>query len=169
MIPVPPGSASRRRRGKGFTMSKLRKSIKPASRYFQCSGTAIKAIICPATSSITTNPGSLMPLSRATTVEGGIPITVTTKEITSAERVSHAAGSQWPAPHQSKTVTAAAHVPEPGCKWPMPKKVAISQERRDLGGPVEDGVIMLEQPTSQKRVLDLKFSETMAIVHVFAI
>src|SRR5690349_12950290 len=167
MIPVPPGSASRRRRGNGFTMSKLRKSIKPASMYFQCSGTAIKAIICPATSSITTKPGSLMPLSRATTVEGGIPITVTATEITSAERVSHAAGIQWPAPHHSKTVTAAAHVPDPGCKWPMPKNVAISQERRDLGVLVGD-VIFLECKL-QERICNLKFADSMPMMHIFAV
>src|ERR1700731_241909 len=138
MIPVPPGSASRRRRGNGFTMSKLRKSIKPASMYFQCSGTAITAIIWPATSSITTNPGSSIPLSRATTVEGGMPIKVTSVATTMAAGTSQADGSQWFAAHQSPIVTAEAQVPEPGCKCPIPKKVAISQDRRDLGTAESD-------------------------------
>jgi hypothetical protein len=74
-----------------------------------------------------------------------MPITVTTTEIASAESASHAVGMQRPAPHQSKTVTAAAHVPEPGCKCPMPKKVAISQERRDLGAVVEDSMFSGKQ------------------------
>ena len=51
----------------------------------------------------------------------------------SAIGVSKDVCSQWPAVHHSNTVTAEAQVPDPGCKCPMPKKVAISQERRDLG------------------------------------
>jgi len=74
-----------------------------------------------------------MPLSRATTVEGGMPMSVTSTETAIAAGTFQADGIHRLAAHQSKTVTAAAHVPEPGCKWPMPKKVAISQEGRDLG------------------------------------
>src|ERR1700704_374842 len=132
MIPVPPGSDSRRRRGNGFTMSKLRKSIKPASMYFQFTGTAINAIIWPATSSITTNPGSLIPLSRATTVDGGMPISVRSPETAIETGTSEAIGSHLLAAHQRATVMAEAHVPEPGCRCPIPKKVAIIHERRDL-------------------------------------
>src|ERR1700744_537653 len=142
MIPVPSGSASNRRRGNGFTMSKLRKSIKPATRYFQCTGTPIRAIICPATSSITTNPGSSLPLSLATTVEGGMPARVIAIEASKATQICHCDGIQLHAHHQSNTVTAEAHVPEPGCRWPMPKKVAMSQERRDL--EVEIDVILFQ-------------------------
>jgi hypothetical protein len=50
-------------------------------------------------------------------------------------------GSQWLAVHQSAIVTAEAHVPEPGCKYPMPKNVAINQEERDLGA-VEKAVMV---------------------------
>src|SRR6476646_11445028 len=138
MIPVPPGSASRRRRGNGFTMSKLRKSIKPASMYFQFTGTAINAIIWPATSSISTNPVSVIPLSRATTVDGGIPISVTSTETAVATGTSQADEIQRLAAHQTAIVTADAQVPEPGWRCPMPKNVAISQERRDLGAVESD-------------------------------
>src|SRR6185312_4571516 len=169
MIPVPPGSASRRRSGNGFTMSKLRKSIKPASMYFQFTGMAINAIIWPATSSITTNPGSLIPLSRATTVEGGMPIRVTSTETATAAGTCHPEGSHKPAAHQSAIVAADAQVPEPGWRCPMPKKVAMRQERRDCGEITGGALIILEQPTLQKRILDLKLFEPMAIVHVFAI
>jgi hypothetical protein len=48
------------------------------------------------------------------------------------------------ATHQSAIVTAEAQVPDPGCKWPMPKKVAMSQETRDLGAVFGDELIMLE-------------------------
>jgi len=41
----------------GLMISKARKSIKPASRLFHESGTAISAVSCPATSSITTKLG----------------------------------------------------------------------------------------------------------------
>jgi hypothetical protein len=56
--------------------------------------------------------------------------------------MSHIDGSQQLAAHQSAIVTAEAHVPDPGCKCPMPKKVAITQESRDLGA-AGDEVIML--------------------------
>jgi hypothetical protein len=107
-------------------------SIKPASMYFQFTGTAINAIIWPATSSITTNPGSSMPLSRATTVEGGMPTSAISTDTAMAAGTSHAGGIQRLAAHQSAIVTADAHVPEPGWRYPMPTNVAISQERRDL-------------------------------------
>src|SRR3954465_6040602 len=101
---------------------------------FQFTGTAINAIIWPATSSITTNPGSSMPLSRATTVDGGMPIRVTSTETAIAAGMSHVDGSHMLATHHSAIVTAEAHVPDPGCKCPMPKKVAMSQESRERVG-----------------------------------
>ena len=58
-------------------MSKALKSIKPAAKVFHVRGTAIKAISCPATSSMTTNCGSLVPEARATCVAAGMPIRVT--------------------------------------------------------------------------------------------
>jgi hypothetical protein len=68
---------------------------------------------------------------------------VTSTETAIAAAASHVDGSHMLAAHHSAIVTADAHVPEPGCKWPMPKKVAISQERRDLGAVFGDEVIML--------------------------
>lgn len=38
-------------------------------------------------------------------------------------------------------MTAEAHVPDPGCKCPMPKNVAISQEKRDLGAVERDVMV----------------------------
>ena len=41
-------------------ISKTRKSIKPTRKVFHVSGTAIRAMSCPATSSMTTNCGSFV-------------------------------------------------------------------------------------------------------------
>ena len=65
-MPVPSGIASNWRTGGGFTMSKARKIIKAAAKDFHARGTAIRATSWPATSSITTNCGSLAPSPRAT-------------------------------------------------------------------------------------------------------
>ena len=54
-IPVPSGSLSSCRTGGGLMISKTLKSIKPARKDFHARGTAISAISCPATSSMTTN------------------------------------------------------------------------------------------------------------------
>ena len=48
------------------------------------------------------------------------------------------------AAHQSAIVTAEAHVPEPGWRCPMPKKVAISHESRDLGAEESDVMVLSE-------------------------
>lgn len=58
-------------------MSKARKSIKPVRKVFHARGTAMSAINCPATSSITTICGSLLPKARDTRVAAGIPIAMT--------------------------------------------------------------------------------------------
>ena len=76
-IPVPSGSFSSCRTGGGLTISKALKSIKPARKVFHARGTAIRAISCPATSSMTTNWGSFMAEARATRVAAGMPIRVT--------------------------------------------------------------------------------------------
>jgi hypothetical protein len=58
-------------------MSNARKSIKAASAYFHPkTGAAMSAMACPATSSMTTREGSLMPLSRATIEAVGTPMRV---------------------------------------------------------------------------------------------
>src|SRR5262249_44966809 len=100
----------------GFTMSNTRKSIRLANRYFQCGGTPMRAIIWPATSSITTKPGSALPLSLATTVEGAIPSSVTAAATVTATGTSQAGGTTRLAPHHSNTMAIAAYVPGPGRK-----------------------------------------------------
>src|SRR4051812_14953270 len=132
MMPVPSGSRSRRRSGGGFVMSNTRKSIRLRTRYFHTAGTAIIAINCPATSSMTTNPGSWTPLSRETIVEARIPTTVTRKL-----RTMHAihccdASTFVASTHHNSTVAAEAHVPGPGFTSPMPKNVAMTQAQRVL-------------------------------------
>ena len=69
-------------------MSKALKSIKPARKVFHVNGTAIKAMSCPATSSMTTNWGSFFPEARQTWVAAEIPMTMTrtARAITSAVR-----------------------------------------------------------------------------------
>lgn len=107
-------------------MSKTRKSIKPARKVFHASGTAISAINCPATSSITTNWGSLVPDARATRVAAGIPIAVTKAARPSATGARRfGCRPRDNAAHRS-TLVADAHVPGPGPKRPTPKKVAIA-------------------------------------------
>jgi hypothetical protein len=61
-----------------------------------------------------------------------------------ATGTSQADGIQQLATHQSAIVTAEAQVPEPGWRCPMPKKVAMSQETRDLGAVFGNELIMLE-------------------------
>src|SRR6185295_1400986 len=86
IMPQPPGNRSSQRTGKGFHTSKMRKNTKPSSKYFQLTRLSAEKIAnidksmcdrrfgsaigisgsssvkcCPATSSITTNCGSLMP------------------------------------------------------------------------------------------------------------
>ena len=119
------------------------------------SGAAMSAIICPATSSMTTKPGSLRPLSRATVVDGGIPSTVITIETRIAVGSSQLGAISRAAAHHTRIVIAEAHVPDPGCRWPMPKKVAIIHEKRDLptvGAVVDIGFRIRDQRERVMRV-----------------
>jgi hypothetical protein len=125
-IPVPSGSFSSCRTGGGLTISNALKSIRPAGKVFHASGTAISAINCPATSSITTNCGSLVADARATRVAAGIPISVTSTARTIATGVRSEVGSSCATAAQSTTVAADPHVPGPGRSRPIPKKVATS-------------------------------------------
>src|SRR6266566_1383021 len=45
MMPRPPGKSSARRAGNGFQLSKTRKSINPATKYFQFSRPAARAAV----------------------------------------------------------------------------------------------------------------------------
>jgi hypothetical protein len=124
-IPVPSGSRSSCRIGGGFMISKALKSIKPARKVFHTRGTAISAISCPATSSITMNFGSLVADARATRVAAGMPIRVTSTAAEMATEVRSEGGMRWAAAAQIITVVAEPQVPGPGRRWPIPQKVAI--------------------------------------------
>ena len=137
MIPVPSGSRSSWRTGGGLTISKARKSTKPARKVFHARGAAIRAMVCPATSSITTNCGSLTPEALATWVAAGIPINVTSRARAIATGVRDVAGSADAKAVQSTTAAAEPQVPGPGCRRPTPKNVAISFAQRGPRGSDE--------------------------------
>ena len=65
-MPQPPGSRSSRRTGNGLVISKSRKRTSAIRPWRQSAGLPSSAIHWPATSSITTKPGSVRPLSRST-------------------------------------------------------------------------------------------------------
>ena len=123
-IPAPSGSLSSCRTGGGLTISNALKSIRPARKVFHASGTAISAMSCPATSSITTNCGSFVAEARATRVAAGMPISVTSAARAMATGVRSEGGNSWATAAQITTVAADAQVPGPGCRRPIPKKVA---------------------------------------------
>src|SRR5215472_15498670 len=129
-IPIPSGSRSSCRTGYGFTISKARKSIKPAKKDFQERGAPRSVTSWPAVSSITTNCGSLIPEARATEVAAGMPrATVKTARKRLAGKI-HAAGSKWETTAQRIRVASDPHVPGPGFKRPAPKKVATRVAQR---------------------------------------
>ena len=113
-------------------MSKPRKSIKPSSRYFHSSGTAISANICPAASSITTMDGSGLSADRATDAAVGIPIALSPNIAMLAAITCHSALKLRAHAHHTSKVTAEAQVPGPGRRRPRPHIVAISQAARLL-------------------------------------
>ena len=95
-------------------MSNPRKSIKPSNIDCHETGTAIRAISCPATSSITTNCGSFRRVARAMRVAAGMPTSMATAASSAAN-----AGCQWGlipelSNHQTKTVAAEAQLPGAG-------------------------------------------------------
>src|SRR5579884_771868 len=82
---------------------------------------------------MTTNPGSLMPVSRETRVAAGIPIAVAMMASAMAAKVWEGAGIHRQRIHQSRTVARDAHVPGPGFRRPMPKNVATTQAQVPAG------------------------------------
>jgi hypothetical protein len=107
-------------------VSNARKSIKPASSVFQETGAAISVISCPATSSMTTQPGSLRPSSRATRVAAGIPIATATAARMMAVCACHCGASERVTNHHISTVAAEPHVPGASGNRPAPKNVATT-------------------------------------------
>lgn len=133
-IPVPSGSCSSWRTGGGLMMSNTLKSIKPARKVFHARGAANKAMSCPATSSITTNCGSLRPEARETCVAAGIPISVTRMASAMTTGSRRFVGNAQAIAAQRRTVAADPQVPGPGCSCPMPKNVAVSVAQSGAGG-----------------------------------
>jgi len=115
-------------------MSKARKSIKLATKVFHASGTAMSAINCPATSSITTNCGSLLPDAREMRVAAGIPIAVANAASPSATGAHRFGCRPRDKAAHSSTLVADAQVPGPGLKRPTPKKVATAVAQSGAAG-----------------------------------
>src|SRR5215469_1231862 len=133
-MPVPSGNCSSRRRGGGFVVSNARKSIKPTRSVFQETGAAIRVISWPATSSITTQPGSSRPSSRATLVAAGIPTAIATPARAIVVSGCQDGGIQCASHHHSNTVAAEPHVPGDTGRRPEPKNVATTQAQARARG-----------------------------------
>jgi hypothetical protein len=130
-MPAPSGNRSTCRMGGGFRISNPRKSIKPASIVFHVTGAASKVIHWPATSSITTNCGSLIPERRAATVAAGIP-TAIDNAASAAKMIDCQSGLiHCPRMYQVTTAAADPQVPGPGRSRPRPKNVAISTDKEN--------------------------------------
>ena len=145
-MPLPSGNCSSRRMGNGFQISKTRKSIKPARKVFQASGTAMSVTSCPATSSMTTNCGSFEAEARATAVAAGIPMRVTAATAMIVAQVRLAAGICELARAHTITVASDPQVPGPGFRRPVPKKVATNVAHRGRGGETPP-----RQPAGRRR------------------
>ena len=145
MIPKPPCRRSNCRAGQGFTISNKRNNVKPSRTWRISTGDTASAIHCPATSSITTCPGSSFPVSRSTIELAEMPIKVTA---TAAPRVVSANPKmlRWvarAAKNHSAVAAREAHVPGPGWMRPMPKKVAVVQAHVVLPPPLLIGVVLI--------------------------
>ncbi len=88
MIPIPSGSASSCRAGKGLIMSSRRKSRNASSASCGVNGRNSSDAHMPATSSTTTIPGSLRPSCRATLVEASTPTADSSTVAASCQRAS---------------------------------------------------------------------------------
>src|SRR5258708_33741184 len=107
-------------------MSKLRKSIKLTTRYFHCSGTAMRANICPAASSMTTTEGSGDPIERATDVAAQTPRQLMRASATRAA-IHWLLGVRYLAnTHHASRVAPEAQGPGPGSFRPNPQQSAAS-------------------------------------------
>ena len=93
----------------------------------------MSATSCPATSSITTNCGSLIPEPRQTNVAAGIPISVTAAAATTVASVRLPAGMRELASPHKIIVDNEPQVPGPGLSRPTPKKVAVKVAHNGAG------------------------------------
>lgn len=138
-IPLPPGKRSSCRTGGGLRISNALKSIRLARKDFQASGTPTSATSCPATSSMTINWGSFLPVARDTLVEAGIPMRVMKTAAAIVDAVRYAGGISDEASAQARTVATDPHVPGPGLIRPTPKKVATRVAQRRAGAGDKEG------------------------------
>src|ERR1700730_13237465 len=134
-MPTPSGRRSSWRTGGGLTISNALKSIKPNSRDCHVVGAAIRVMSWPATSSMTTNCGSLRLLARATCVAAGIPTRNAVRANRAAAQGCQLCAIQRATSHHSRTVAAEPQVPGPGRRYPTPKKVATIVAQRGASLP----------------------------------
>src|SRR6266568_1205723 len=139
-IPQPSGRLSRRRIGNGLVMSKRRKRIRAMIPWRQSAGQNSNVIHWPATSSITTNPGSCRPLSLAAIVAAGTPKAMVNTAPTARKTRSPRgpAGRPRATPVHKSTAATDPQVPGPGFPRPAPKKVATVQAQSVLRVPAGD-------------------------------
>src|SRR6266566_8529353 len=156
MMPRPPGKSSARRAGNGFQISKTRKSINPATKYFQfsrpaaraavifavmgsCGGGAVQALraspttnemVWPESSSITTYPGSGLQGAAATTRSlAHRPIAARARsKVNSETKMTGPASERVTAavPETRTTAAAEPHVPGAIGRYPTPRLVATA-------------------------------------------
>src|SRR5690348_10072563 len=128
MIPRPPCSRSSWRTGGGLRISKNRNRTNASATWPMSEGASSIAVSCPATSSITTWPGSCLPLSFSTIDAAGTPTIVTTASAMSVPMVRAVALGCEPraAKYQMTAVAPAAQVPGPPGRSPMSRNVPVS-------------------------------------------
>ena len=140
MTPNPPGRSCSLRIGHGFQMSKRRNQRNPKIRELTLTDEKQKTIGIAASSSQTTSPGSLRPMSFDPRVQIGMPISSKSSEASILGGVE--ANRFCPAATIS-TPTALPHVPGAERIRPTPKPVARNSTSRSLNrgacGP-ESGV-----------------------------
>ncbi len=154
IIPHPCGHFSAARAGHGFTISKMRKSMKPTNTYFHpppAKPSAPKGkyvIICPLISSITICPGSLFPKCWAASRAAQTPVREVRRVTIRSERLTEniptaeiargstssrgqnptcitEPGNAFAAANATTSPPSDPHVPGATGKYPSPNPVAI--------------------------------------------
>src|SRR5580658_9319902 len=142
-MPQPAGRPSSWRAGNGLTISKRRNRARAMRASRQLTRLPSRAIHWPATSSMTTKPGSWRPLSRAAIVAAGTPRAM--ESAMPERRVSSSVwGEGWAKrayAAQSRTAATEPQVPGPGLPKPAPKKVATAQAHHFVGFLFWTGVV----------------------------
>ena len=163
ITPQPRGSRSSAAIGHGFTISKKRK--RPKARIADAMGDAtataggMQASVAhtPATSSMTTCPGSAMPVQRPATLADQTPSTLAVAIPASRPGVTNAVGAQMIHGMATRTAAAVPHVPGAGRKKPTPPTVESIRGMsgtRDQGDAVRSG-----RMTDATSGIDVKFTK----------